>query len=415
MQANDDNENEDDALEGLALLEQQNLYAGAPIHREEEFRDSNLVNSQTFDESSLWNPFQNCRDAYATLELESFVKKKVNGIYQLENGGNQCRVVCRGDVGRIKWNKVLKKYQPIGRNSHCCSYRAHIRKIRKKDDHHHWIIDQQHTVLKHNGRCRLGTQNCPINTTVRKRILKNLETVRAFTDRKTRGREVMSSIQVNSQVKVTSVHSKRAWKDGNGANPKDFRASFTRLDHLINYLDLHGKCAAKVAWSDAQDELLMLPEDQRGNGDIKYFSRYALCARGLRDFLAKAGVPYFSHDACHCYNLYYRGLYGNVVALADTKETSLTNCAFALSTDDSEYGGLYNALFDIIKDGQNESELIEVMKKKSSVVISDRYILQTSYLATLGFRERRYICAALILVFFLFCSICSICSKKKKI
>ena len=41
----------------------------------------------------------------------------------------------------------------------------------------------------------------------------------------------------------------------------------------------------------------MLPEDQRGNGDIKYFSRYALCARGLRDFLAKAGVPYFSLDA----------------------------------------------------------------------------------------------------------------------
>ena len=34
MQANDDSENEDDALEGLALLEQQNPYAGAPIHTE---------------------------------------------------------------------------------------------------------------------------------------------------------------------------------------------------------------------------------------------------------------------------------------------------------------------------------------------------------------------------------------------
>ena len=31
MQANDDNENDDDALEGLAQLEQQNPYAGAPI------------------------------------------------------------------------------------------------------------------------------------------------------------------------------------------------------------------------------------------------------------------------------------------------------------------------------------------------------------------------------------------------
>ena len=120
MQENDDNENEDDALEGLALLEQQNPYQGAPIHREEQFRDSSLVNSETFEESSLWKPFATSSDAYAALELESFVKKKVNGIYQLENGGTQCRVVCRGDVGRTKWNKMLKKYQPIGRKSHCC-------------------------------------------------------------------------------------------------------------------------------------------------------------------------------------------------------------------------------------------------------------------------------------------------------
>ena len=87
MQENDDNQNEEDALEGLAQLEQQNPYAGAPIHREEQFRDSNRVNSEMFDESSLWKPFQTCSDAYATLELESFVKKKVNGIIQLESGG----------------------------------------------------------------------------------------------------------------------------------------------------------------------------------------------------------------------------------------------------------------------------------------------------------------------------------------
>ena len=81
MQANDDNENEDDAVEGLALLEQQNPYQGAPIHREEQFRDSNLVNSETFEESSLWKPFATSSDAYAALEVESFVNKKVNGIY----------------------------------------------------------------------------------------------------------------------------------------------------------------------------------------------------------------------------------------------------------------------------------------------------------------------------------------------
>ena len=49
MPANDDTENEDDALEGLALLEEQNPYAGAPIHREEQFRqfrDSILVKEE---------------------------------------------------------------------------------------------------------------------------------------------------------------------------------------------------------------------------------------------------------------------------------------------------------------------------------------------------------------------------------
>ena len=78
------------------MLDQENPYVRAPIHREEQFRDSNLVNSETFEESSLWKPFATQRDAYAALELESFVKKKLNGIYQLESGGNQGRVVRTG-------------------------------------------------------------------------------------------------------------------------------------------------------------------------------------------------------------------------------------------------------------------------------------------------------------------------------
>jgi len=130
-----------------------------------------------------------------------------------------------------------------------------IQKVRKKDGQHHWIIDPKHTVHKHNKHCLLGTRQCPGVITVEKRILKNLETARAFTDRKTHGREVMSSIQVNSQVKVTSVHSKRAWKEGNGADLEVFRESFTRLEHLINYLDSARKCAATVFLSDARDEL----------------------------------------------------------------------------------------------------------------------------------------------------------------
>ena len=37
MQANEDNENEDDSLEGLALLNKENPYEGAPIHGENNF------------------------------------------------------------------------------------------------------------------------------------------------------------------------------------------------------------------------------------------------------------------------------------------------------------------------------------------------------------------------------------------
>ena len=102
MQVNDENENEDGAVEGLVDLGEANRYQGAPIHREEEFLNSKLVNSEKFDQSLLWEPFGTSKAAYATLELECFINKKVNGTFQLASGGNICRVVCRGDVGRIK-------------------------------------------------------------------------------------------------------------------------------------------------------------------------------------------------------------------------------------------------------------------------------------------------------------------------
>ncbi|CAL6333774.1 unnamed protein product [Bathycoccus prasinos] len=40
MQADDDNENEDGAVEGLVDLGLANPYQGAPIHREEQFRNN---------------------------------------------------------------------------------------------------------------------------------------------------------------------------------------------------------------------------------------------------------------------------------------------------------------------------------------------------------------------------------------
>ena len=81
MQANDYNENEGGAVEGLVDLGTANPYQGAPIHREEQFLNSKLVNSETFYKSSLWEPFKTSKAAYATPELESFVNKKVIFVY----------------------------------------------------------------------------------------------------------------------------------------------------------------------------------------------------------------------------------------------------------------------------------------------------------------------------------------------
>lgn len=86
--------------------------------------------------------------------------------------------------------------------------------------------------------------------------------VHAFTDRKTRGKEVTANIQVNSKCKVSSVHSKRAWNEDNGANAEAFRESFRRIDHLFNYLDANGKCAVRISWSKAEAEMRRLPVDQ---------------------------------------------------------------------------------------------------------------------------------------------------------
>ena len=65
---------------------------------------------------------------------------------------------------------------------------------------------------------------------------------------------------------------------------------------------------------------------------------------------------------------YYRGVFGNAVALVDTKPESLTNCEIAMTTDpESEQESLYESLFKVMR----SAELINRMKEKVSVVISD--------------------------------------------
>ena len=58
-------------------------------------------------------------------------------------------------------------------------------------------------------------------------------------------------------------------------------------------------------------------------------------------------------------------VYGNAVALVDTKPESLTNCEIAMSTDPvSEQESLYEMLFKVMGSDGDESELINSMKAR---------------------------------------------------
>ena len=107
-----------------------------------------------------------------------------------------------------------------------------------------------------------------------------------------------------------------------------------------------------------------------GNGN-KYFRGYEICATGIRNFVARVGIPFYSFDACFSKHLYYTGVYGNLVALVDTKAASLTNVPVALTTEESELESLYSGLFKVSGCNNADSELAKQMKEQLSCVIGD--------------------------------------------
>ena len=106
------------------------------------------------------------------------------------------------------------------------------------------------------------------------------------------------------------------------------------------------------------------------NGN-KYFGGYEICATGIRNFVAKVGIPFYSFDACFSKHLFYKGVYGNLVALVDTKADSLTNVPVALTTEESELESLYSGLFKVSECNNADSELAKQMKEPLSCVIGD--------------------------------------------
>ena len=95
MAANDNEQNDHDAAEGLADLNRIALLE-LPKNREEEEMQRIAVNGP-FDKSILSRPFSSGSEAYQALILESFHTTNRKGIYQLVAGKNICRVECMGD------------------------------------------------------------------------------------------------------------------------------------------------------------------------------------------------------------------------------------------------------------------------------------------------------------------------------
>ena len=123
--------------------------------------------------STLLRHFSSRKEAYQALLLDSFHRKMRKGIYQLVSGKNVCRVQCMGDRDRIIWNSQQKRF--VNERS-CCSYCAHIRRVNKKEEGPHYIINGN-SNLRHNDDCKL--HECLGNTTVRRRVLSKM---RCLTD-----------------------------------------------------------------------------------------------------------------------------------------------------------------------------------------------------------------------------------------
>ena len=121
--------------------------------------------------------------------------------------------------------------------------------------------------------------------------------------RDARGAHVANALSVDAGIRVSKVYAKRVLRDATGLTKAAFRNAFTELPCLIDYLNTTGKCSAFVHWTDGAGRGL-----NNVNDNIRYFAEYGICAKGIRDFVASVGVPFFSFDACHAKHLYHRDI-----------------------------------------------------------------------------------------------------------
>jgi len=297
--------------------------------------------NKPFDEKLLNGSFTSLKEAYTTLALESTKKYKANVIRQFPKmrSAGRTQVVCVTDKNAASLAQCV------------CSYSAVIKRKRKKDDKTYYI-EKEGRNLKHSEGCLRNSANCPGNTTVRSNLMQHVQALHPIS-LSTTGKQVAKTLAKKEQMIVRPKQAKVVLNKRNGITKKEYRNSFKELDYLKNYLNTEGNARMDIRWrTDARG--LGLPR----NGN-KYFGGYEICAAGIRNFVAAVGIPFYSFDACFSKHLYYKGVYGNLVLLVDTKADSLTNVPVALTTEESEMESLYSSLFKVSECNNADSELVK--------------------------------------------------------
>ena len=102
-----------------------------------------------------------------------------------------------GDRDRVIWNSKQKRF--VNERS-CCSYCAHIRRVNKKEEGPHYIINGN-SNLRHNDDCKL--HECLGNTTVRRRVLSKSKRQNSKTQKARMSRTPLELTPTSESVKYT--------------------------------------------------------------------------------------------------------------------------------------------------------------------------------------------------------------------
>ena len=342
------------AAQILANLNGIDVENQAPInHIDDYMRDYMMDKNKPFDDKLVDGSFNSQADVYQMFSLESTKKDKGRVIRQW-----------RGSRSAFKTHVVCVTDKDVGSLADCkCSYSAVIKKKRKKDDNKYYI-EEEGRNLKHNENCVRNSANCPGIRTVKSKFMQHVQALHPIS-LVTTGKQVAKILAEKEKMIVRSKQAKVVLNKRNGNTKGAYRNSMKAVGYHKNFFNEEGNAKMDVRWRDGA------PAHGLPRNGNKYFGGYQICATGIRNFVAAVGIPFFSFDACFSKHLYYKGVYGNFVALVDTKADSLTNVPVALTTDESEQESLYSDLFNVSECNNADSELAKRMKEPVSCVIGD--------------------------------------------